>query len=745
MKIILLSCIIILQAIFIVIQFAGLKWNFANLSNRSIPSTDPCEHCDTTKISTSTKKTTKKLINHIDRSYNNKEATVYLEKSRKTNDPYFKRCVSDNAIEAYKVVDVAYILDVNDEKYADLLKIGDTVNSKNTFYMITINLDYVRNRFQADPTLLYCSIKNFDKKLDSKESVQKIGKKIRLDSKNKFTVLTDKYGFYEIKCRKVKRVTRQKGWSKFIFKGVFVVYPKNMNELIQKTNPNFEKVEIMRNKITDSEKNPILRDGLFKGCDEPLKQNYTGTKMNVLIIGFDSVSVSHFKRIFPKTYNFLTTLEKNIFFENYKKIGENTYPNMVPFLSNVIVEESIDLNTKREIRKFKSFDTTYHDLLPFIWTKYQLNGYLTMFNEENPEFGTFTYLKNGFRYSPTHFYTTPFFKKYAKTMTSTLCSYNNPTYRTSLNIIESFVTHMNKPENKNLPYFSFNFLKYYTHNYFTIPASFDDEFERLIKYFEKNGYLDNTLLVLMSDHGSRLSEYSYKSSVGKMERSMPFFSMRLPKALWNTDYQKNGEENKNKLFTVFDINKTLKQFHYLNKYGINSHVESKTCRENFQVHVPKIRYKRGISLFERLPSQRSCDDALIKTIYCTSIEKRIVLEDQFKLETRQSLLDAAKVITENIVKMTDEVRIYCEQFKFKEIVSVQKLLQTNLHLYEFQVVLQPADALFEAYVMLKNEELTYYGKAIRLNIYGNQSICLDDASLHGFCYCKSKSFVKIKL
>ncbi len=82
---------------------------------------------------------------------------------------------------------------------------------------------------------------------------------------------------------------------------------------------------------------------------------------------------------------------------------------------------------------------------------------------------------------------------------------------------------MHSTENHATPYFAFNFLKYYTHDYLSVPKDFDIQLRNLIKYFDSKGYLDNTLFILMSDHGSRLTKYSYQSRIGKIERSLPFF------------------------------------------------------------------------------------------------------------------------------------------------------------------------------------------------------------------------------
>jgi hypothetical protein len=114
---------------------------------------------------------------------------------------------------------------------------------------------------------------------------------------------------------------------------------------------------------------------------------------------------------------------------------------------------------------------------------------------------------------------------------SKLCLNNEPTYSKSLNKIKQLIEQLNNNESIKQPYFSFNFLKYYTHDYLVVPPGYDAQLTDLIRTFEKNGYFNNTLLVFMSDHGSRLTQYGFYTEPGRQERSMPFLSIRLPKHL----------------------------------------------------------------------------------------------------------------------------------------------------------------------------------------------------------------------
>ena len=472
----------------------------------------------------------------------------------------------------------------------------------------------------------------------------------------------------------------------------------------------------------------------LEGCRSPQPINIA-TKLNVLILGIDSVSLNHFRRVFPLTYKYLNEkLEKNIIFERFNKIGENTYPNLIPLLTGLIAHENVELNLGNELNNYN--DIKYHDNLPLIWRDYEKLGYLTMFNEEKPKIGVFRQTKKGFQLPPTAFYTTPYYLKYEQIQRdrTCLCFNNEPVYMRSLNLLQQFLDKIGRQ-----PFFSFNFFKYYTHDYFVVPAHFDQKLKESIEYFEAKSYLENTLFIVMSDHGSRTSAYSFESDFGKQERSLPFFSMRLPKSLWSSDYYSNALSNRDKLFTVLDVHKMLKQFNYLNKPGGGGGGGmSDECRQNFQTSTHLKRASRGVSLFERLP-ERSCIEAMVPMIFCSNLTKIAYTDTDFSDETNRTVLQAGQHLLEHIVNVTAKFRAKCEMYKLDKVVSVKKAFENQFVFYEIQILVQPGEALFEGYLKRQTGKsaLHIYSRVLRLSVYGRQSRCVsDNIRLLGFCYCK---------
>jgi hypothetical protein len=90
------------------------------------------------------------------------------------------------------------------------------------------------------------------------------------------------------------------------------------------------------------------------------------------------LSYLHFQRVMPITFEYLTNkLDHNIVFNNLNSIGENTFPNLVPLLTGLVVESINSLKLKSEVYSAVNQDEGYYDKLPFIWYEYEKYGYIT--------------------------------------------------------------------------------------------------------------------------------------------------------------------------------------------------------------------------------------------------------------------------------------------------------------------------------------------------------------------------------
>jgi hypothetical protein len=297
-------------------------------------------------------------------------------------------------------------------------------------------------------------------------------------------------------------------------------------------------------------------------------------------------------------------------------------------------------------------------------------------------------------------------------------------------MIETFLKKMHE-YNTQIPYFFHNFLVDYSHDYISLPARLDSEFKSLLVRLEDKNYLENTLLIVFSDHGNRLTPYSYQTFSGKMERKLPFLYLRLPKKLWNTKYHLNALNNKNKLIGAYDIHQTLRHFLHL-----NANYSKELHNKQFSINNKNIRHLRGISLFENIPVNRSCDDALIPGQYCSCLEPLKVTEKEFENETNMKYENVIEFFLSYVNKITESIKSKCEPFKFNKLHHVNILNLKKDRKFQFILSFEPGDAWFEVPVKINKTILSLDGKVIRLSQYGNQSHCIEDAFLKNFCFCK---------
>ena len=69
----------------------------------------------------------------------------------------------------------------------------------------------------------------------------------------------------------------------------------------------------------------------------------------------------------------------------------------------------------------------------------------------------------------------------------------------------------------------------------------------MLSRLDSNGYLDNTMVIVTGDHGSRFNYYAHGTEFGKIEQKLPIFSIRLPKGFKNTSLRRNALNNRKKL------------------------------------------------------------------------------------------------------------------------------------------------------------------------------------------------------
>ncbi len=249
-------------------------------------------------------------------------------------------------------------------------------------------------------------------------------------------------------------------------------------------------------------------------------------KLNVLILIFDSVSASSFKRSLPSTFTFLKSFDNFFQFTKHHTVGQNTLPNLVPMLSG---------KTSRELLGDVIFPPPL-DNFPFIWKNFSSSNYVTYLNEDWRN-SMFNNEKFGFRRSPTDFYLRPFWLAAYDSLSSAPTKLNSnpkPCFYNKLyhHFLFDWLRTFQKIYNEDLSQNTFGIVKSneMSHDHLERLYWIDNDLKALLKDLLTEAFLNNTLLVIMGDHGHRFHSIRH-TFTGKIEEKLPFFSMMVPKML----------------------------------------------------------------------------------------------------------------------------------------------------------------------------------------------------------------------
>ncbi|KAG7189383.1 hypothetical protein KM043_017030 [Ampulex compressa] len=457
-------------------------------------------------------------------------------------------------------------------------------------------------------------------------------------------------------------------------------------------------------------------------------------KLNVLMFGFDSLSRNMFIRKLPKTYHYLKNYLNALVLEGYNIVGDGTPQALIPILTGKIELEL------PETRKRMGQKANYVNVYPMIWNEYKKNGYITSFMEDVHHIGTFTYRLKGFKEQPTDHYmrtfyltASPYFR-YSKKY----CFGGIPRHMVMMNYIKSIFDVY-----KNQPKFVFGFHGELSHDSYNDVGVVDEDLYYWIKNLYEFGHLNNTVLILMSDHGHRFAEIR-NTLQGKQEERLPFFSFVFPpwfKQVYPQAYA-NFVYNTQYLTTPFDVHKTLQSI------------------LDFETPKNGNRHQRAISLFDEIPMERTCADAFIEPHWCACLSWQEISVHE------RNVIAAGKYIVNFLNAYTEDHRNICAKLKLAEILWAAILIPTkgllnfyksgdqdgfigdfsanttvNTVMYQLKVKTEPGEGLFEVsvtYNLQRNVFKTKISDVSRINMYGSQARCVENSLFHlrKYCYCK---------
>jgi len=359
--------------------------------------------------------------------------------------------------------------------------------------------------------------------------------------------------------------------------------------------------------------------------------------------------------------------------------------------------------------------------------------------------GCFTYLHNGFKRPPVDYYFRPLARVAERNIgidkrgNTVLCYGPQLSLQILVNYMKSLATTMGK----NKRYAQLVWSTSLTHDYLTYGSLGEETVLDYIKWMHKEGHLNQTIFVFMSDHGIRWGSIR-DTPQGKIEENMPFLYFVFPEWL-KQKYplaMKNFLLNRQRLTTPFDTHETL--IDILEMTSIEDDNITRRTHE-LQEKQRNLTMPRGISLFLPIPKSRTCKMATIDDHWCVcDIRKSIPLNGS---EVRQAANYAVFHLNKLISQHETEK---CAYLTLKSVGTAQVLLHgkedkklgkaKNTEIFELGFVTSPGDGSFDATV-LRNEmhKWKVSGTISRTNLYGNQSYCVKNKDMKKYCYCLSPS------
>ncbi|BFZ21905.1 hypothetical protein BsWGS_24944 [Bradybaena similaris] len=435
--------------------------------------------------------------------------------------------------------------------------------------------------------------------------------------------------------------------------------------------------------------------------------------LSVVMIVMDSLQRYQFIRGCSKTHIHLMNTLKSFDFKMHSQLADNTFPNFLPLFT-----DRFSFETNRWWNH-----STPMDAFDMIWHIFEKAGYRTTYTESD-DWGSFNWRRKGFKQPFSRYYPRPFHlaldddKSLSKT--SRFCAGNQLHLNVRLNYVGRLLDTF-----PDKPVFAVAMMSRETHNEQIYAKLFDEHILNFYKWIGERGHLNRTLVIILSDHGTRWGKL--RDSVnGHFESRTPFTILTFPECFLKKypDVAENLRINTKRLTSHFDTHATLLDLLYF--------------KSNTPPPLAPIRH--GMSVFNEIPWNRTCYDVSIPLEFCMCGYKdveNIDISSDLSNELSQRLVAAINGRTERV----------CAKYNLTRIIQVIKITfegsdikkRQRDAMYKTTVQADPGDAIFEAFVEVKEQPVVVtVGKFIfRLNSYKGQSDCATHPIFMPMCYCKN--------
>jgi hypothetical protein len=263
----------------------------------------------------------------------------------------------------------------------------------------------------------------------------------------------------------------------------------------------------------------------------------------------------------------------------------------------------------------------------------------------------------------------------------------------------------------------------------------DEPYYELMRGLKSGHLLNNTLLILNSDHGTISSDYS-RTAEGLIEARVPLLYFVFPE--WFKDKYgsafRNLLRNARGLSTHYDIYETLNDL-------LDLETVSNTALESRRIEPGSRADGKGLSLFLPIPLDRTCESAFVPDEYC-------ICWSWTQMDNPHKDINVIRAVSFTLDLMNKEIdkSPRCSRLDLEKVID-GKMTEDSRGAQLYEVIFQtiPSHGIFGA--VLKVEEVTdtglkfsVVGEVERQNTYGNQSRCLSNEKqdvgwIRSACFC----------
>ncbi|KAG7306986.1 hypothetical protein JYU34_007109 [Plutella xylostella] len=254
-------------------------------------------------------------------------------------------------------------------------------------------------------------------------------------------------------------------------------------------------------------------------------------KWNVLVLGMDTMSRARLRDALPRA---AARLRAWLDYRAYHKVGYNTYPNLMAFLTGV---NQSDIYKKATRSKF-------------IWDEFAKFGYSTAYGEDDLACPDTFYNYGGFPAPPARHYMRPLFVAgEARRGALLACTRRRPSAEHLLDYALDFATTY-----KDDGFFGLFWMNSYSHDPLAPTGQIDGPMAAFFDKLNSSGVLENTFVFFLSDHGVRYGEQRVRAEAYYDER-LPMLHAWVPRAL--PAARRAAAANTQRLVSPYDLHATF--------------------------------------------------------------------------------------------------------------------------------------------------------------------------------------------